>query len=561
MKHSNTNSILATIILIGVTLVLLIPNVALDITEVYTPLQRAVNVLLPAGVYVLLLSAWRRNAITGLWLIPVMILCAFQIVLLFLYGESIIAIDMFLNVATTNSHEAGELLKNLTGAIITVCIIYLPAIVLCIVGASRKARLGDTERKYGLAAGAVLSVAGLVCLACSYGTDSSYMASRKLFPLNVCHNMVVAVERTELSNEYLADSDGFRYNAVEASSDSLPEVFVLVIGETSRADNWQLNGYGRETTPRLAQRRNLVSFTKALSESNTTHKSVPLLLSHLSCDKFGDSIYCTRSVIDAFGEAGFNTAWISNQQHNGSLIDFFGGRADRVKFLCDDGSEHHDLELCGELKNALDVPGKDFVVLHTYGSHFNYTERYPEDYARFGSHINTEASKENRKCLMDAYDNSILYTDAVLDSIMSTLEQCGRPAALVYLSDHGEDIFDDDRERFLHASPTPTFYQIHVPMLVWVSDSYRRVHPEKYETARANADRNVSSSRSAFHTLLSLAEISAPCYRPEAALTENSYTEPVRMYLNDYNEGVALADAGLRKPDYDRLAQHRISQK
>ena len=60
----------------------------------------------------------------------------------------------------------------------------------------------------------------------------------------------------------------------------------------------------------------------------------------------------------------------------------------------------------------------------------------------------------NRAQLINAYDNSIRYVDAVLDSVASVLESTGRPAAMLYLSDHGEDIFDDSRGRFLHASPT-----------------------------------------------------------------------------------------------------------
>ena len=103
---------------------LIIPNVALDITEqYYSVAARIANVALPAGIY-LLLMAWSRKAgRTALLLIPVMVLCAFQIVLLYLYGESIIAIDMFLNVVTTNAHEAGELLRNLGEAIAVVCLL------------------------------------------------------------------------------------------------------------------------------------------------------------------------------------------------------------------------------------------------------------------------------------------------------------------------------------------------------------------------------------------------------------------------------------------------------
>ncbi|MCM1066962.1 MAG: lipid A phosphoethanolamine transferase [Muribaculaceae bacterium] len=565
MKHSDTHtsrpSILPAILLWLTPLLLTVPNIALDITEAsYSALDRAVNLLLPAGIYMLLMAAWRRNGITALCLLPVMVLCAFQIVLLFLYGESIIAVDMFLNVVTTNVHEAGELLRNLGAAIAVVCAIYLPLIALAAMAANGGRMLGAGIRRTGLMTGAALTAAGLVVLAAAFATEH-YRPTRKLFPANVISNIFVAGERTALSENYFATSSDFRYGSRSTHAAEEPEVYVLVIGETSRADNWQLNGYCRPTTPRLCRREGLVSFSKALSESNTTHKSVPLMLSHLDCNEFGDSIYRSRGVIDAFAEAGYHTCWLSNQDRNGQLIDFFGSRADDVHFIHDDGAPHHDLELCAYLGRQLcsHSSEKQFVVLHTYGSHFNYSERYPAEYETFGHNPSTEASPDNRDNLIDAYDNTIVYADAVLDSIIATIESTGRPAAMLYLADHGEDIYDDSRKRFLHASPTPTYWQIHVPMLLWTSPAYRAAHPGVHETARANAAKDVSSSRSAFHTLLTLAGISSPYLRPEASLCSVSYREPERLYLNDYNEAVPLTASGLREPDIAGLRAHGIS--
>lgn len=543
-------------------LLLIIPNIWLDLTETYTCAEKTAGILLPLGIYLLLLAAWRRNAMTTLCLIPVMVLCAFQIVLLFLYGESIIAIDMFLNVMTTNVHEATELLRNLTVAIVTVCLLYLPPVVLAIIALTKKYRLSSEYRKRGLVAGSAVTIAGITaCIFCLL-QPGGYAPDRRLFPVNIFSNIIAAAERTELSDNYFQTSESFSFGAVDTRPDEGPEVYMLVIGETSRADNWELNGYRRPTNPRLSRRSGLISYPKVLSESNTTHKSVPLLMSHLDADTFGDSIYSSRSVIDAFSEAGYTTVWISNQQRNGQLIDFFGSRAGHSHFLTDDRREHHDMELCGYLKAELDSLSdrKLFVVLHTYGSHFNYKERYTPEYAAFGPEGSAEASADNRNGLINAYDNTILYTDAVLDSIMTTVEQAGHPAALVYLSDHGEDIFDDSRHRFLHASPTPTYWQIHVPMLVWMSESYRNLHPDEYEAAGKNRNLDVSSSRSAFHTLVEMAGLRTPHLDRTASLASEYYTPTPRRYLNDYNEGVSLRESGLKNCDFEQLDRHGISR-
>lgn len=328
----------------------------------------------------------------------------------------------------------------------------------------------------------------------------------------------------------------------------------MVVGETARACNWQLAGYGRRTTPRLAGRNDIVFFNRVLSESNTTHKSVPMILSPLDASNFGDSIYHTKSIIETFKEAGYRTAFISNQKRNGSFIDFFGEQADETIFINDGSSmeERFDADLLGEMESFISRNAdarKLMIVLHTYGSHFKYEGRYPASAAVFTPDNAHDATASNRPVLINAYDNTIAYTDMFLDSLASCLGATGLPAAFVYMSDHGEDIFDDERGRFLHASPNPTYYQIHVPMLVWMSDSLRAIEPDKFGVALSHASSKISSSKSAFHTLVDLAGITTPAYRSDWSLTDTAFVEQPRIYLNDYNESVALDASGLRRQD------------
>ncbi|MDE5628356.1 MAG: lipid A phosphoethanolamine transferase [Muribaculaceae bacterium] len=560
MKHSKEKdkvSRVATVLMWLLPLALIVPNIALDITEIrYSVMERIINIVAPAGFYLLLCSLFKRIGISTLYFIPVMILNAFQLVLLFLYGESIIAVDMFLNVVTTNVKEASELLLNLGFAIGFVCILYAPAIVTGIYLAVRKEISSVRSRRYGLYTSLSLCVAAIICIAGLLLSGKGYAADRKLFPVNVISNIFSAIHRTELTNKYEESSSNFRYNAI-CEADSTGQIVVLIIGETSRADNWELAGYRRETNPKLMHRQGLVFYPLTLSESNTTHKSVPLLMSHFDASGFADSIYCSKSIINAFKEAGYKTAWISNQQRNHSFIDFFGSEADYSKFLKDDELTHYDAELCGEMRKFIDSQADStqniFIVLHSYGSHFNYRERYPAEYNKYMPDDSTEASKENRDGLINAYDNTILYTDAVVDSVFSILENSGRPAAALYTSDHGEDIYDDRRERFLHASPTPTYWQLHVPLIIWCNETYNLEHPEKSEALNENSKKNVSSSRSAFHTLVSLGGLQMPMYDKSASLSECDYREPVRQYLNDYNEAVSLEEAGLRDNDFFML--------
>lgn len=157
-----------------------------------------------------------------------------------------------------------------------------------------------------------------------------------------------------------------------------------------------------------------------MSESNTTHKSVPLILSHLDSSNYGDSIYVVKSIISLFREAGFRTAFISNQERNGSFIDFFGEEADTTVFLKDKGvgasKTGTDLDLLAEFDRIVSRPAKkQLVVLHCYGSHFSYRDRYTDEFRRFLPDDYSEAQPSERDRLVNAYDNSLLVTDMVLD--------------------------------------------------------------------------------------------------------------------------------------------------
>ena len=405
----------------------------------------------------------------------------------------------------------------------------------------------------------VLIVGVMLCAACEL-TDEDYRLERQLFPFNVMYNTGKAVQRGVATSHFKETSADFRFNSVDTHPTDRREVYVLIIGETSRADNWQLFGYHRPTNPRLSQRDNIIVYPKTVTQSNTTHKSVPLILSAAIVENYDTAIYTHKGVLSAFNEAGYTTAFISNQARNHSFIDHLGEEAQHVTFITADGREHLDSELLPVLQQRIDqAEGKLFVVLHTYGNHFCYRDRYPRDHAFFTPDDNTDAERYNRPDLLNAYDNSIRETDLMLDSVIAMLERCQCPAGLLFLSDHGEDIFDDDRGRFLHASPVPTYYQIHVPMLMWLSPQYVAAYPEQVAAAHAHSRCDVASNDAALPTMLSLAGIRCDSVDYTRALSSPNYCERPRIYLNDYNEAIPLANSGLRECDLQQLTNHHIS--
>lgn len=542
--------------------VLIVPNIVLCFTEPLPFMAKVCNVLFPFGCYYLLMTL-SRNCGKMLWILFLFLfLGAFQIVLLYLFGQSIIAVDMFLNLVTTNSSEAMELLDNLTPGIIAVVILYVPALVLGMVSIVRKRKLTlEFIRRERRRAFIVFGIS-LLSLSGAYVQDSGYEIRSDLYPLNVCYNVGLAFQRTVLTQNYHHTSKDFTFHSRPTHPEGKREVYVMVVGETSRALNWQLYGYGRETNPLLSQQTGLIAFPKVLTESNTTHKSVPMLMSYVNACNY-DSIYHQKGIITAFKEAGFQTAFFSNQRYNHSFIDFFGKEADTYDFIKEDSINPAYNPSDDELLNLVEIElakgaTKQFVVLHTYGSHFNYRERYPLDRAFFTPDYPVDAEKKFRDNLVNAYDNSIRYTDGFLSKIIRMLEKQQIDAAMIYTSDHGEDIFDDSRHLFLHASSVPSYYQLHVPFLIWMSDSYRKTYPENWKAAMDNKDKNISSSSSFFTTMLDLSGIETPYRDDSQSVATSFYQMKTRVYLNDHNDPRPLDDLGMKKQDFRMLEQKEI---
>lgn len=531
-------------------LLMVVPNILLDYTESMPFMAKVVNLVVPLSIYYLLMGARKNAGVTILWLTIFMVMNGFQIVVLYLFGESIIAIDMLINCVTTNTSEAGELLKNLHLPMAISAAIYLPCIIWGIYSSIRRLRTSvrfrSASRRYGI----VALAAGILLTAGTMLACRSYNPARHLYPFNVISNIVTALHRTYQSANYHDTSADFRYNSVDTHDKDDEEVYVLVIGETSRAIDWELFGYGRPTNPGLSKRAGVIAFPRAISQSNTTHKCVPMMLTHTTPLTF-DSIMYRKSVISAFNEAGYKTAVYSNQAKNHSYTQYFSEEADETEYL--EGDLHYDQNLVSLLKDNLDrnPGGKHFIILHTYGSHFNYNERYPDSLSYFKPDDASQANIRHRDQLLNAYDNAIRYTDGVLDNIISTLDSKGIKAVMIYTSDHGEDIFDDDRERFLHASPVPTYYQLHVPMLVWTSPEYDEAFPQMREYLRANKDMYVAPSQAVFHTLLDMSGIDTPYFDASQSVASPSYVSPEPLYLNDYNEGQSLKESGIKTHDME----------
>ena len=546
---------------------LLLPNIALCYTECLAPWACGVNVLLPLSLYMLFFSVAKRPGKMIWWAFIFVFFAAFQLVLLYLFGTGVIAVDMFLNLVTTNPGEAMELLDNLAPAVVGVFVVYLPLLILGGVNIRRDSRLSvsfqQRVRHWAMQIGAI----GLFCLLASYLVVDGYRMRNQLYPVNICYNLYLAFERNAASENYREASRDFKFDARSEHSATAPEVYVMVVGETARTHNFSLYGYPRNTNPLLSKTPGIKAFPNVTTQSNTTHKSVPMLLSAASAEDF-ERLFHEKGILAAFKEAGFHTVFISNQLPNHSFIDFLGEQADEHYFLKkEDASQgnHYDEDLLQKLDEILPLADasssahyryrKLFVVLHSYGSHFNYQERYPRSFAYFKPDSRSEAKPENRRDLLNAYDNTIRYTDYILHGIIERLQKwegvqaktdgvyCQPTSAMLYTSDHGENIFDDERSLFLHAAPKASDYELHVPFIIWTSDGFSKQYPDILKALGENRPKQVQSSLSAFHTMLGIGGIQTRYRLDEYSVASGKYHPTKLLYLDDHDEAIPQEDA------------------
>ncbi len=366
---------------------------------------------------------------------------------------------------------------------------------------------------------------------------------RNTFPIGRVHT--VATYYGELAQMKAAAAQR-RATRTGARQSPLPEpgtrkVVVLVIGESANPRRWSLYGYGRDTTPELSQRGDLIVLRDMVSAWPSTLQAVPIMLTRKSASD--PRLYTAEaSLINVMREAGFETHWLSTQGSRGNFdlsIAELAADAEFRHFVAGatalkEGQPGDDRQLLPLLADALARPAANlFVVLHTQGSHAPYWERYPKDFERFTPALRAYESMGWRRdqaytdALSNSYDNSVLYTDHVLAAMLRTIEQSGRQASLFYAADHGELLPDEQCGQMGHGFSVIGNFRI--PAFMWLSGD----HPARGDNAAlAQLRRNSalrSSSSSIFPTVTALAGVAVPGTDATLDLSSPAFREAKRI--------------------------------
>lgn len=293
-----------------------------------------------------------------------------------------------------------------------------------------------------------------------------------------------------------------------------PTILLLVLGETARADHFGINGYGRDTTPMLA-RNDVVSFTNAWACGTSTAASVPCMFSHLAREQFETRNRQYEGLLDVLQRAGLAVLWIDNQAGCKGVCDRVPHADTAAGSL--DGAMLDGLDARIAALDPERVRHGVVVVMHQMGSHGpDYHRRSPPDAKPFMPECTTSALSDcSRDAVVNAYDNSIRYTDRFLGEAMDWLRSRGDAAdtALLYVSDHGESLGENNL--YLHGLPyvIAPDVQKHVPWITWTSDGYQRHRRLSMSCLRAAAGTRLSHDHY-FHTVLGLMRVETSVYDP-----------------------------------------------
>nr|WP_316654483.1 phosphoethanolamine--lipid A transferase [uncultured Gellertiella sp.] len=297
-----------------------------------------------------------------------------------------------------------------------------------------------------------------------------------------------------------------------------PVITVLVTGETGRAMNFSLNGYGRKTNPEL-EKLDIINYPDVTSCGTDTAASVPCMFSNLTRANYSESaVKASENLLDVVRHAGMDAIWWDNNTGSKGVADrstYVPFMDTRDPLLCPN-DECRDSVFLERLAEKLAGTTKDtLLVLHQIGSHGPaYYRRYPDDLRAFTPDCRTpDLPKCSLEEVRNAYDNSIVATDRFLADVIGILKKNDDhlSSALLYASDHGESLGENGL--FLHGAPyafAPK-EQTHVPMITWYSPSYGALMGIDHACLAKQAG-NAYSHDNWFHTALGMLDIQTSVY-------------------------------------------------
>jgi len=429
--------------------------------------------------------------------------------------------EMVRNILRTDVKEASELFS-LNFCIHMLMYGVLPSLLVWKLRLTKTSWRRATLMRIAYLAGAFVIAGGSIMLV--FQDFSSLMRNQKevrflITPSNYLFSLArVVVADTAQANTPKIPISADAHMAAGWNNRTKPMLFVLVVGETTRAANWGMNGYAHQTTPELSK-LDVINFTHATSCGTNTEVSVPCMFSTYGRRNYDEkAVRAHESLLHVIDHAGVKTLWRDNQSGCKGVCDGLEQQhLDNSKnaALCDDERCLDEILLDGmdgEIQKAKN--GNLFVVLHQLANHGPaYYKRYPAAMRIFTPTCDTaDLSKCTKEEIVNAYDNGVLYTDHFLAKTISYLKtQTTYDTAMLYLSDHGESL--GEHGIYLHGLPYSIApkEQTQIPMVMWMSQGFASSFGVNKDCMSKLSNKQVSQDN-LFHSILGMLQIESRHY-------------------------------------------------
>jgi lipid A ethanolaminephosphotransferase len=484
--------------------------------------------LLPfmTAIFVVILSALCHRTLAKPVLIAFLLLSSIVAYFMNRYGV-VINDDMLVNVLETDAGEASDLLS--IGLVLCIFVLgVLPSLFILwapLNFSGAKAALFSRLRLVSASAAIVLAV----FFAFSGHYTSLFREHKDIwYRANPIHAVYSAGKLVHASAKFASLPHlVVGADARTPEADAHRELVVMVVGETARADHFSLNGYERETNPRL-RKENVINFPDVWSCGTSTAQSVPCIFSSYRRAEFDrEKSNAADNVLDVLERAGVSVLWRDNNsssKHVADRVEYETYSTDKTNPVCD--TECRDEGMLSGLQDYIDrhPTGDVLIVLHQMGNHGPaYYKRYPPTFEKFSPVCRTnDLGACSTEEIVNAYDNAILYTDFFLSRVIELLKDNDDTfeTAMLYVSDHGESLGESGL--YLHGLPyfLAPQAQKHVPLMMWFGRNFDRLALANIQQKRHER----LSHDNMFSTLLGLFEVQTAAYDPEMDLLD--HTQP-----------------------------------
>ena len=450
--------------------------------------------------------------------------------------------SMFQLCLDTNIQEAAEFLKNYSMLISTKILWLLPLAIGLVLSFKALGLLIDFLLRLQIR---VLRFVMILSLVLTITISLTFSPSKVFFPrigISVVRMTVLIAGAFDEIREYqevYKSLDSVKIEVTRNESD-LPWV-IFILGESTGRAHLSLYGYDKPTNPNLQRRLDkdeFILFSDCISGADLTMLSCERLFTFYDnrVEMLDKPWYQYPNLFDILKAAGYHTAWLSNQESSGiygNVPRAYADRCNEKNFTVIRDTTTFVYEFDEKLLSLLDeslqknTAQKNFYVLHLLGTHADYRLRFPAEYEVFKADDEPADAAWKRDYQAD-YDNAVLYNDFIVDEIIKRFEN--KDALIIYISDHGESIFEDN----IHYGHGPGngAQSLEIPMIVWTSDIFKANHPDLEQRIRAAKDLPFMTD-DMIHALLDLMKIETEDFDSRKSLFSKDFDATrKRIYRN-----------------------------